>query len=258
MLNKHNFKKFGDEFKDASPYPYLVIDDFFDFKIAERLEKEFPSFESKTWHEYNNSIELKKVCNNWNSFPSLTYQVFKELNSVEFTNILSENLFDGAPLFSDPGLNGGGWHIHGNGGKLNPHLDYSIHPKMKLQRRMNLIVYLTRDWQESWGGHFGIWGNNSKHHPGEVKKKILPKFNRAVIFDTTKNSWHGLPEQVNCPSGVYRKSIAVYYLTVPEVGADERNKALFAPTKEQENDEGVLELIKLRASDKTASKVWKK
>ena len=48
----------------------------------------------------------------------------------------------GIKLFIDPGLHGGGWHIHSNKGNLNPHLDYSIHPKMDIQRRLNLIVYL--------------------------------------------------------------------------------------------------------------------
>jgi hypothetical protein len=46
-------------------------------------------------------------------------------------------------LYPDPGLHGGGWHMHGAGGNLNPHLDYSIHPKSGLMRKLNIIIYLS-------------------------------------------------------------------------------------------------------------------
>jgi hypothetical protein len=69
-------------------------------------------------------------------------------------------------------------------------------------------------------------------------------FNRAVIFDTTQDSWPGLTDAMRCPRGVICKSLAVYYLTAPRSGAAERGKALFAPHGEQKNDSAVLELIK--------------
>ena len=93
------------------------------------------------WHEYGNAIEVKKVCNNWNEFPKKTYGVFSYLNSIQFVDFLSNNLFEKCKLQSDSGLNGGGWHIHSRGGKLNTHLDYSLHPKLGLQRKLNIIVY---------------------------------------------------------------------------------------------------------------------
>ena len=87
-------------------------------------------------------------------------------------------------------------------------------------------------------------------------KEIEPKFNRAVIFDTTMNSWHGLPTPINCPKNQFRKSLAIYYLTDPPKNINSRVKALFAPTEEQKNNIEVLDLIKKRASDSTASSVY--
>jgi Rps23 Pro-64 3,4-dihydroxylase Tpa1-like proline 4-hydroxylase len=136
-------------------------------------------------------------------------------------------------------------HIHGSGGKLNTHLDYSIHPKLKLERRLNLIVYLNPDWQESWGGSLGLWRDDNGK-PGELVKSIAPMFNRAVVFDTT-GAWHGLPEPITCPVGQHRKSLAVYYLCDRRDGAVERNRALFAPTAEQAENREVMELIKRRS-----------
>ena len=152
---------------------------------------------------------------------------------------------------------GGGWHIHKNGGILNPHLDYSLHPKLRLQRKLNLIIYLSKEWDETWGGGLGLWNSSSVKKPGKIAKKIIPKFNRAVIFDTTQNSWHGLPDPIKCPEPFARKSIAVYYLCDPPKNVDNRGKAFFAPTQEQENDQEVLELIKKRSSINSAHKVYK-
>ena len=242
----------------SGPFDHCIIDNFFKKNVAIQLEKEFPSFNSEIWHEYNNAIEIKKTCNNWNVFPPLTYSIFSYLNSREFLKILEKNVFKKIKLYEDNGLNAGGWHIHKQGGKLNKHLDYNIHPKLNIQRKLNIIIYLNSSWKEEWKGHLGFWGNESIDYPGELKKSILPKFNRAVLFDTTQNSWHGLPEPIMCPKNQYRKSLAVYYLCEPERNAVNRGKALFYPSDDQKNDKEVLKLIKLRSQVKTAQKVWRK
>ena len=83
--------------------------------------------------------------------------------------------------------------------------------------------------------------------PKELVKTIEPKFNRAILFDTTQNSWHGLPQPLMCPSDRYRKSIAVYYLTNVDDNTEERYRALFVPTKNQSNNKDVLKLIESRS-----------
>ncbi len=255
-INRQKVEAAFKAFHDAQPYPFCVIDDFFKPNVAQALAREFPEFEDPAWHQYNNPIEIKKTCNNWNMFPKQTYFMFDYLNTREVRSWLSK-LTGIAPLYADPGLNGGGWHIHRAGGKLNIHLDYSLHPKLGHQRKMNLIVYMNPDWQEDWGGELGIWEQDSERRkPGPLRHKIAPMFNRAVFFDTTQNSWHGLPDPVGCPEGQCRKSMAIYYLTDPAVGAEDRGKALFAPTQEQEDDPEILELIRKRSATDTAADVY--
>lgn len=257
-IDVDSFHKQIKGFHQAVPFRHCVIDNFFLPEIALQLEKEIPDFDSEIWHQYNNAIEIKKVCNNWNVFPPTTYKVFSLLNSSALTSWLSEQLFEGMPLYYDSGLNGGGWHIHKQGGKLNTHLDYSLHPKLKLQRKLNMIVYLNSSWQDEWGGHLGFWGNESSSEPGELIQSLAPRFNRAVLFDTTQNSWHGLPQPLRCPATEYRKSLAVYYLCDPPQEIDPRGKALFAPTEEQKDDPKILELIRKRSNIKTAASVYSK
>lgn len=121
-----------------------------------------------------------------------------------------------------------------------------------------MIIYLNSRWQEEWGGSLGFWNNQTSEEPGDLQKEITPVFNRAVLFDTTCNSWHGLPNPIDCPQDECRKSIAVYYLVTPQQDTDPRAKALFAPSEAQKDDQDVLDLIKLRASGDTAHHVYKK
>ena len=184
LVNEKDVIKSLNNFKHK-PFDYCVIDNFFPTKISNELCDRFPKYSSKIWHTYKNSIENKKTCNNWNLFDDLTYRVFCYLNSDTFVNLVSKKI--GIKLFIDPGLHGGGWHIHSNKGNLNPHLDYSIHPKMDIQRRLNLIVYLEKHYKVSYGGHLGLWEHDKENNlPGDLKKEIFPKFNRAVIFDTSQ------------------------------------------------------------------------
>jgi hypothetical protein len=239
---------FGDIMLYDEPFTHFVIDDFLDEQTANDLSQEFADFHSNDWYVYENPLEVKKTINNWYSFPPKTYKFFSYLNSSQFVNELKQ-LTSVENLYCDQGLHGAGWHIHGKGGKLNVHLDYEIHPKLDLMRRYNLIYYLNKDWNPDWGGNLEFWSHDENNNqPKEKITTIECKFNRAVLFDTTQNSWHGFSNPINCPEGVYRKSIAVYYLSdVPETFHN-RKRALYSPAEDQKNDVEILNLIKQRSS----------
>lgn len=237
--------------KESEPFDHWVIDEFLSEGFATDLASGFPSYSSDIWHHYSNPIEEKKTLNNWNLFSEEQYKLFVFLNSSEFVNQLSELV--GVKLYADSGLHGGGLHMHGESGNLNPHLDYSIHPKLKLQRKINIILYLEPNYKESHGGHLGLWQANEDFSDNKLIREVAPIFNRAVIFDTTQNSWHGMSRPFIQDENVYRKSIAVYYLTEPASGASLRERALFGPREEQRGNPEVEDLIKRRA-DKTLYK----
>jgi Rps23 Pro-64 3,4-dihydroxylase Tpa1-like proline 4-hydroxylase len=243
-----------DGFNGMDPFRHVVIEDFFLPEIAEQIAAEFPAFDGDAWAVYNNSIEIKKALNHWDRFPKTTYSVFDYLNSDEFVAKMSA--LAGVQLYADHGLHGGGWHSHAQGGKLNTHLDYSIHPKLGMERLLNLIIYVTPGWQKDWAGELGFW-KDEKGTPGELRKTTEPFFNRALIFDTSQQSWHGLPDPVLSPLGVTRNSLAVYYLCEPRESAAVRGRALFAPHGAQASDPQVLELIKKRSEVATSHSVYR-
>lgn len=241
-INTRDWSALQKDFLSAKPFNHIVIDNFFTKEVLVELVNEFPAYNSSVWGAvYNNAIENKKACNSWSSFPKTTYSTFNYLCSSEIEQIIST--ITGTPnIQADIGLHGGGWHVHNKGGKLNIHLDYSIHPKLGLERHYNLIIYLTPDWQQEWGGGLELWTEESGK-PKECVKYVENIFNRAVLFDTTQQSWHGLPKELRCPENTARQSLAVYYMTEPSIDANKRNRALFAPYKEQATDAEVLDLI---------------
>lgn len=234
-------------FRGASPFDHLVVDDFFLPEVAQALAAEFPASDSDRFNgHYENAIEIKNTCNIWDRFPARTYQVMQHLNSPEFLDFLRQHTGT-APLYADPGLHGGGWHTHPPGGKLNVHLDYSLHPKLGLQRKFNLLVYLNPEYQSGWGGELGLWNSDEHGRPSTLARTVEPAFNRAVFFDTTQCSWHGLEVPNKFPTGQDRKSLALYYLTDPPADVDTRGRALFVPSQDQQHDPAVLELIQRRS-----------
>ena len=246
ILNSLDLDELMQQFSNGTPFKYAVIDNFFRHEVAEELVKEFPRYDEESMWEtcYNNPLEVKKASNHWNKFPKITYQVFSYLCSSTFVSIVSD-ITKNKNVIADIGLHGGGWHSHTTNGKLNIHLDYSIHPKLNLERHYNLIVYMTPDWNNQWGGGLELWSGDSDS-PKELAKVIENKFNRAVLFDTTENSWHGLPKELNCPPGTFRQSLAVYYVSPVSKNADPRQRALFAPFADQKNDQQVLDIINKR------------
>lgn len=191
-----SFAELAEEFTSAGPFNHVVIDNFLKSEVAAVVANEFPAFDGPVWNEYHNAIEVKKAYNHWDRFPKATYQLLNFFNSAEF--VAEMGSLCGDDLYPDPGLHGGGWHSHGPGGKLNMHLDYSIHPKIGLERRLNLILYIQPAWKPEWGGALGLWEHDAaRQAPGKLAKEIPCIFNRAVIFDTSQNSWHGLPDPVS-------------------------------------------------------------
>jgi Rps23 Pro-64 3,4-dihydroxylase Tpa1-like proline 4-hydroxylase len=185
------------------PFKHIVIDNFLDDDVVKKLQDEFLDYDSPQWLTYNNPVEHKKTLNNWNAFPATTYSVFSELCSLNTTQWLSTLMGD--TIHADMGLHGGGWHIHNEHGILNPHLDYHRHPKLSRKRKINLLIYLS----DLDSGHLGFWEGSDS--PAKLVKEIEPRVNRCVIFDT-EGSWHGMSRPIS-GKGIYRKSLAVYYLS---------------------------------------------
>eukprot|EP00983_Pelagomonas_calceolata_P121156 1160774-Pelagomonas_calceolata.AAC.9 len=121
-------------------------------------------------------------------------------------------------------MHGAGIHCHPSGGKLDMHLDYGIHPRSGKERRLNLIIYLNKDWKDEYGGELQFWDDEMQM----CQSSHAPTFNRAVLFRTCDVSYHGMPNVLSCP-GTTRKSLAVYYVSDARPAVQPRYKAMYVP-----------------------------
>lgn len=158
---------------------------------------------------YTNPNEKKLATKGENKFGPKTKDLVHFLNSEPFLNFLQILTGIIETLIPDPYFEGGGFHEIKPGGFLKLHVDFHRHRKMDLDRRLNLLIYLNQNWEESFGGHFELWERDMSNSV----TKILPIFNRIALFTTSGDSWHGHPDPLNCPTGMSRKPLALYYYT---------------------------------------------
>jgi hypothetical protein len=247
IINDIDWVELQSKFFSAKPFNHVIMDNFFKEDVALNIFNDMPGYDDNTDARYDNAIEKKRTIQNWTKFSKNIYKAMSYLVDSEFTQIL-KLLTRHNGLVADYGLHGGGIHMHQAGDYLNTHLDYDIHPKLDMKRKLNLIVYLTPNWQPEWGGNLGLWSHDdTNNQPKELITSVVPMFNRAVLFDTTQNSWHGVTEGINSPEGIYRKSLALYYLIPTTDLSNRRQKALFSPRAEQQGDEEVMKLIEKRS-----------
>ena len=195
-------------YSKAAPFPHIVLDNFFDANLVDQVLAEFPQPNAIRWQEFDNRQEIKLASASESSFGPVTRLFLYHLNSITFLEFLSA--VTGIPnLIADPKFDGGGLHQIVRGGKLGIHADFNRHPAYGLDRRLNLLLYLNKEWREEYGGHLQLWNRDMSG----CEAKVLPVFNRVMIFGTTDFTYHGHPDPLQCPEGMTRKSLALYYFS---------------------------------------------
>ena len=206
--------KIGEEsralYAGNKPWPHLVIDDFFDPEYLERVRQEAAAIDRAK--RYAKFLDRKTDHNKFAFLPDVvgpeTARLVNFLNSGAFLKYLEE-LTGVSGLLADPSYFGGGLHKILAGGFLEIHADFNHLKRYDLERRLNLLLYLNKDWQNSYQGDLEMWDRPSMTRVTAV----APVFNRCVIFSTTAESLHGHPVPLATPPGMERMSIALYYYT---------------------------------------------
>ena len=204
----------------ANPFPHIVIDDFIPEDLALQCYNQMSQHQQwmfDTMEGYPEDERDSQVNKWWTPFDTesknrlesdmpAVWKCLQYFNSRPFLLFL-ENLTGIKDLIADVDFEGGGIHKIKNGGRLELHSDYNKHPNKDIWRRINLLLYLTPNW--NYNGHLDLYEKD----PLVKVKSILPTFNRAVIFNTTDDSIHGHPTPLVCPEEVSRYSFALYYFT---------------------------------------------
>lgn len=204
------------EYAFAEPFPHAVLDNFLPQEMAEALLAHFP--EAPKSHDkvyekgYGGTHKRQILPYDCDGYIRSAFAFFNSAPMLQFL----EGITNIRGLISDPYFAGGGFHETKNGGLLGVHADFRVNESLQILRRVNVIIYLNKDWEDSYGGHLELWDRQMQNKVGSV----LPIFNRAVIFNTDEDSFHGHPDPLTAPEGCSRKSIALYYYTATEIKND--------------------------------------
>jgi Rps23 Pro-64 3,4-dihydroxylase Tpa1-like proline 4-hydroxylase len=201
-------KRNNERYVGAQPFPHISIEDFIHPEVLDAVIRDFPSRDPVRWDAMVDKDQKKFATNVPSRLAPSIRQVLHFLNSREIINFL-EVLTGIQGLIPDPHLAGGGLHELRPGGFLKVHADFNWHKQMRLDRRINLLLYLNKDWEPEYAGNLELWDKAMTHKV----KEYAPLFNRCVIFNTTNESFHGNPVPVGCPPHRSRRSIAMYYYT---------------------------------------------
>ena len=220
MINKSLADSCRSNYALANPFPHIVIDDFIPEDLALQCYNQMSQHQQwmfDTMEGYPEDERDSQVNKWWTPFDTdsknrlesdmpAVWKCLQYFNSRPFLLFL-EKLTGIKDLIADVDFEGGGIHKIKNGGRLELHSDYNKHPNKDIWRRINLLLYLTPNW--NYNGHLDLY----EKEPLVKVKSILPTFNRAVIFNTTDDSIHGHPIPLICPDEVSRYSFALYYFT---------------------------------------------
>lgn len=203
-------KALADRYRSADPFPHIVIDEFLDVAMLRDVVRDFPGGESGSRPFDREQERFKQQFHPQQCNGLTTRNIFAELNSQAFLAFLAE-MTGVTGLIADPYFAGAGLHETRRGGHLGIHADFNRHEMMNVERRLNLLIYLNDDWDDSYGGALELWDRKMTG----CQKRTFPHMARAVVFATDLDSYHGHPDPLKCPPERTRRSIATYYYTAP-------------------------------------------
>lgn len=211
------FRERIDEFKEQwnskKPFRFLVVDNFLIPTKAEEILKNYPAVDQGEWDGTTYINQKSKFQQREFAQGSIFSKIFEELNGKEFLKDI-EYISGIENLIPDEKLFGGGLHQSRTGAFLDVHVDYNIHPETKLHRRLNILIYMNKEWKDEYEGHLQLWDMKQKKMIGN----IAPIFNRMAMFETNEISFHGHPIPLKTPRNMTRKSIAAYYYSQSRPG----------------------------------------
>lgn len=181
----------------------FIVDDILSEEVAKQIYHAFPKPEDM---KIRSSLrECKYVAAQMNLYNPILEEIVYAFQEPEVVSAIGE-ITKISQLMPDNQLYAGGISLMGQGNFLNPHLDNSHENARKNYRVLNLLYYVTPDWQESYGGNLELWDNGVKNKP----RTICSKFNRLVVMATNKSSYHSVSPVVY---DGYRCCVSNYYFS---------------------------------------------
>ncbi|QZZ18580.1 2OG-Fe(II) oxygenase [Leptothermofonsia sichuanensis E412] len=189
------------EFQVGDRIASCYMDDLLDEADARAIYQAFPKPSEMLL--LKDLREFKYVGLQMNRFHPILEEIIYAFQHPGIVQLVSE--ITGIPnLLPDEYLYAGGISLMHQGCYLNPHLDNSHDKDRQNYRVMNLLYYVTPDWQPEYGGNLELWDRGVK----QPCRTIHSRFNRLVMMVTHRSSWHSVSKVLHqgqrcCVSNYY-------------------------------------------------------
>ncbi len=202
---------------------YCFIDDLLPLDIAAQIYNVFPSVDDMRL--MRSFREAKYTSKNFQKFHSLLREVTFSFQDPRVVAIVG-NITGMKNMMPDEYLYAGGLSAMIRGHFLGPHIDNSHDGDRRYYRSLNLLYYVSPNWDSRDGGNLELWDK-------KVKKNVTidSRFNRLAIMETNPWSWHSVSEiKVDRP----RCCVSNYYFSGDSpTGEDYFNVTSFSARPEQ-------------------------
>lgn len=196
---------------EGSHTRHFIIDDFLPLEIAEAIYSAFPR-NADGFFDRRSFREKKKTLTDLSHHPAILSAVTYAMQDPRVVKEVAD-LVGFEQIVPDDTLYAGGLSMMFQGDFLNPHIDNSHDANQERYRRLNLLYYVSPGWALGHGGNFELWDPAVKQ-----QKTIVSKFNRLVVMETNRASWHSVSpvkiEAVRCCVSNY------YFSPVPAEATD--------------------------------------
>lgn len=221
------------QWHQAAPIHHFVIDDLLPSELATRIFAAFPPASKMMLRK--NLRELKYVSAQMDQHDPLLEEIvfaFQQPGVLEAIRAITGL----RSLYPDAHLYAGGISVMGQGHFLNPHLDNSHDKDRERYRVLNLLYYVSPDWEQANGANLELWPDG----PDGEANTIVSRFNRLAVMVTNQHSWHSVSANTTDRP---RCCVSNYYFSDHPVGAGE----YFHPTSFRGRPEQPLRDRVLRA-----------
>ena len=193
-------KQFADSKKEIG---FFYIDDLLPEEIALQIHENFPKPSEMVLKK---SIrENKYIAAQMNLYHPVLEDIIYAFQDERIVKLIGE-ICSINEVFPDDKLYAGGISLMEKNQFLNPHLDNSHDKNREKWRVLNLLYYVTPNWELKNGGNLELWPNGLF----ENQITIESKFNRLVVMATHNHSLHSVSPVV---VDNVRKCVSNYYFS---------------------------------------------
>lgn len=221
ITSKYDPKDYNVDYSHGTPVPWLFFDDFLPQDLLEAVQQDIANMNDHLWSTFTRNGSFMKECNNLKRAP-VTRELTLNLNSAEFVEWLEE-MTGHQKLIPDPLLIGAGLMRCGPGHSLKLHTDFNWNEQLRLNRRLNAILYVSQEWKPEWGGGLEFWNFDQT----ECLHTIEPRPNRLLLWDYDPRLVHGHPNPISCPPGATRDGLRLFYFNSNATPESEPHRSLY-------------------------------